>query len=66
MHLGTSAVRGFVTTEQLPAVLAAYNKAITSTFYIAAGASACGFFVDLLSEWRSVKGNDVPAKAVTE
>jgi MFS family permease len=66
MHLGTAAVRGFVTEEQLPAVLAAYNKAITSTFYVAAGASTCGFFAALLSEWRSVKGNDVPAKTVLE
>jgi MFS family permease len=66
MHLGTSAVRDFVTKEQLPAVLAAYNKAITSTFYVAAGASACGLFAALLSEWRSVKGNDAPGKTVAD
>src|ERR1700761_2303353 len=66
MHLGTSAVRGFVTKEELPAVLAAYNKAITSTFYVAAGASACSVFAALLSEWRSVKGKNTPAEAVTD
>jgi MFS family permease len=65
MHLGTSAVRDFVTKEQLPAVLAAYNKAITSTFYVAAAASACGFFVALFSEWRSVKEKVETEKAVT-
>ncbi len=64
LRLGTSAVRGFVTKEELPAVLAAYNKAITSTFYVAAGASACGFFAALLSEWRSVKGKDTAKQTV--
>jgi MFS family permease len=66
LHLGTSAVRGFVTQEELPAVLAAYNKAITSTFYVAAVASACGFFASLLSEWRSVKGKNTPAETVKD
>ena len=56
MQLGTSAVRGAVTQEELPGVLAAYNNAITSTFYVAAAVSSCGFFFALLIEWRSVKG----------
>jgi MFS family permease len=58
-RLGTSAVRDFVSEAELPAVLAAYNTAITSTFYVAAGASACGVFTSLLSEWRSVKEKNV-------
>jgi MFS family permease len=66
MHLGTSAVRSFVTKEELPAVLAAYNKAITSTFYVAAGASACSVFAALLSEWRSVKGKNTPAETAKD
>lgn len=63
LQLGTSAVRGFVTKEELPAVLAAYNKAITSTFYVAAAASACGFCAALLCEWKSVKGEGGAAPA---
>jgi MFS family permease len=66
MRLGTSAVRSFVTKEELPAVLAAYNKAITSTFYVAAAASTCGFFAALSSEWRSVKEKDAQATSVTD
>jgi MFS family permease len=66
LHLGTSGVRGFVTPEQLPAVLASYNKAITSTFYVAAAASAAGFFAALLSEWRSVKAKNDAAKSASD
>jgi MFS family permease len=65
MRLGTSAVRNFVTKEELPAVLAAYNEAITNTFYVAAAASACGLFAALSSEWRSVKEKDVQASSAT-
>jgi hypothetical protein len=62
LRLGTSAVRSSVKPEELPAVLAAYNKAITSTFYISAAISACGFFVALLAEWKSVKGQNTGTK----
>lgn len=55
MSLGTAAVRDFVTLEELPGVLKAYNTAITSTFYVAAGASAFATFAALTSRWRSVK-----------
>ena len=56
LHIGTSEVRGFVTKEQLPEVLAAYDRAIASTFYVAAAASACGVLAAATGEWRSVKG----------
>ncbi|KAF2103560.1 MFS general substrate transporter [Rhizodiscina lignyota] len=62
MHIGTSAVRNFVTPEQLPAVLAAYDKAITSTFYVAASASACSFFAASFAEWNSVKAGKQAAQ----
>ena len=65
VHVGTAAVRGSVAQEQFPSVLAAYNPAIASTFYIAAGTSACGFFAALLSECRSVKRNTA-AKTMTD
>ncbi|KAH8893587.1 MFS general substrate transporter [Thozetella sp. PMI_491] len=60
-HLGMPAIRSFVTPEELPTVLAAYNRAITNTFYVAAGASTCGFFAALLGEWNSVKVKNVAA-----
>lgn len=65
LRLGTSAVRSSVNPEELPAVLAAYNKAITSTFYIASAVTACGFFVALLAEWNSVKGQNTGTKTET-
>ncbi|KAH8803437.1 major facilitator superfamily domain-containing protein [Xylogone sp. PMI_703] len=61
MSLGTAAIRDFVTPEQLPAVLEAYNAAIISTFYVSAGASAAATLAALTSEWKSVKAK----KAVT-
>ena len=47
LNAGTAAVRSLVTPEQLPAVLASYNKAITATFYVAAGASAASVITSL-------------------
>jgi MFS family permease len=62
LRLGTGAVRGFVSPDQLPAVLTAYNKAITNIFYICVVTSACGLLAALLAEWRSVKGRDAGSK----
>ena len=56
MQIGTSEVRGFVMKAQLPGVLAAYDRATASTFYVAAAASACGVLAAATGEWRSVKG----------
>ena len=58
MDVGTAGVRSFVTKEQLPGVITAYNSAITNTFYIAAAAAACGFLAALVAEWRTVKGKN--------
>jgi MFS family permease len=65
LRLGTSAIRGFVAPDKLPAVLLAYNRAITSTFYVSAGVVACGFCLALLSEWKSVKGKNSGEKTAT-
>jgi hypothetical protein len=58
LGLGTAAVRSSVSPQDLPAVIEAYNSAITSTFYVAAGASACGFLATTFLEWNSVKGKE--------
>jgi hypothetical protein len=55
---GTAAVRTFVTPEQLPGVLEAYNTAITSTFYVAASTAACGFVAGSFIQWNSVKAKE--------
>ncbi|KAL7908505.1 major facilitator superfamily domain-containing protein [Trichoderma velutinum] len=62
LRLGTAAVRDYVTSEELPGVLAAYNKAITTVFYICTATSACAFFAALLADWRSVKGQNAGSK----
>jgi MFS family permease len=58
LHRGTADVRSFVDPKQLPAVLDAYNTAITSTFYVAAAASACSVLAALFIEWNTVKGKN--------
>jgi hypothetical protein len=66
MRLGTSAVRSCVTSDELPAVLAAYNKAITSTFYVSASAATCSVLAVFLLEWNSVKDKSSAATDVTD
>jgi MFS family permease len=66
MRLGTSAVRSSVTSDELPAVLAAYNKAITSTFYVSASAATCSVLAVFLLEWNSVKDKSSAATDVTD
>ena len=50
LQQGTVALRTIVPPAELPGVLIAYNRAFTSTFYVAASALAAGFFAALLSE----------------
>ena len=53
--VGATNLRALVPLEQLPAVLAAYNGAITTTFFVAVGIAACSLLPALGLEWRSVK-----------
>ncbi|KKP06725.1 hypothetical protein THAR02_01214 [Trichoderma harzianum] len=52
---GSGAVRSIVPPESLSAVLAAYESAITSTFYLTAATSVTAFFVSFGIPWTSVK-----------
>jgi hypothetical protein len=61
---GSAAVRHTVTPEQLPGVLGAFNKAITSTFYVGVGGAVAAFLVGWGIEWKSVKGKKLGASEV--
>jgi hypothetical protein len=52
---GVGDIRNLVSEEQLPLLLEAYNDAVTSTFYVAAGCACVAFVAALFVEWKSVK-----------
>ena len=59
---GATAVRNLASTDQLPAVLAAYNDAIRVIWYLGIGLSCLVLIAGCGFEWKSVK----PAKKKDE
>ncbi|OAA68336.1 Major facilitator superfamily domain, general substrate transporter [Niveomyces insectorum RCEF 264] len=53
--VGATNIRSAVSTELLPAVLVAYNKALVSTFYVPLAIACVSIVPALCFEWRSVK-----------
>ncbi|KAH8694979.1 putative efflux pump antibiotic resistance protein [Talaromyces proteolyticus] len=58
LQAGATGIRNLVSPADLPAVLVAYNSAITKAFYVAVGLSCASIFGALFMEWVSVKGGD--------
>ncbi len=56
MAAGATHVHSVVSPEQLPGVLVAYNKAVTSSFVLAIACGGLAFCVSWMFEWKSVKG----------
>ncbi|KAI1644025.1 MFS transporter [Daldinia loculata] len=52
---GATALRDTVSPEQLPAVLEAYNDALTQTFYVAVAVSALSIIGPIFMDWLSLK-----------
>lgn len=61
VNAGATAVRDAVPELSIPGVLLAYSRAISYTFYLAAGAAVVTFVFSWGMGWKSVK----KAKAVT-
>ncbi|KAI8944191.1 MFS general substrate transporter [Xylaria longipes] len=55
INQGATALRKTVTTEQLSAVLEAYNEAIIQTFYVAVAANALSIAGPIFMDWLSLK-----------
>ncbi|KAI1106530.1 MFS transporter [Jackrogersella minutella] len=55
INSGVTALRDSVPADQLPAVLQAYNDAVTQTFYVAVAISALSIFGPLFMDWISLK-----------
>ena len=52
---GTTNLSRLVPTEQLPILLAAYNKAIDNVFYCALALSCVAFIASFFLEWKTVR-----------
>jgi divalent metal cation (Fe/Co/Zn/Cd) transporter len=59
VDIGATALRKSVTSEQLPAVLEAYNDALVQTFYLAVAAGALSIVGPLWMDWISLKAPEM-------
>ena len=61
---GVTHFRNVVTDAQLPGVLLAYNKAVTTAFILPVAVGGLAALSSLMMEWKSVKGKSlIPATA---
>lgn len=61
---GATHIKDVVSADQVPAVLQAYNTAVTSAFVLPIATSCIAFLCSLVVEWKSVKGKKlVPGAA---
>lgn len=61
--VGATEVQTLIAEEHLPAVLAAYNGAVTNTFYVSAAMAALSVVGAALVPWNSVKGKKIEMAA---
>ena len=54
---GATHFRQFLTPEQLPGVLLAYNNALTDAYILGIACAGLAFLASLTFEWKSVKGH---------
>ena len=64
LKTGATSLRKAVDAASLPGVLAAYNDAIMSTFYVSLAMACFSIIGSLAIEWKSVKGKKLEAAAV--
>jgi hypothetical protein len=57
--VGATQLRSVVSSKLINAVLVAYNKSLTQTFYISIALSALAIFGALPLQWLSVKGQQI-------
>lgn len=63
---GATGFREFVPAESLPDVLLAYDKAITTTMYLAVGSMIAAWCFTWGLGWKSVKEKETSKDAVAE
>jgi hypothetical protein len=63
---GATGFRDYVPQKYLPGVLLAYDKAITTTLYLASGSMVMAWCFTWGLGWKSVKGKEEAKEAVSE
>lgn len=63
---GATGFRDHVPKETLPGVLLAYDKAVTTTLYLAVGAMAMAWCFTWGLGWKSVKSKEKAKEAIAE
>jgi hypothetical protein len=63
-NTGATNLQNVVPAEYLPEVLAAFNKALSSVFYVGAAMASLSVFGSVGIEWKSVKGQSDHVVAV--
>ncbi|EMC97042.1 hypothetical protein BAUCODRAFT_121559 [Baudoinia panamericana UAMH 10762] len=56
VYAGATQLRSIISAQQLPAVLVAYDKAVTAAVILPIACAVLAFLSSLLMEWKSVKG----------
>lgn len=59
LSAGATQIKTQVSSEFYSAILLAYNRALTHTFYVGVGLSCCALLGAVWLEWLSVKGKQV-------
>ena len=63
LQLGATQIKSLVEPKFQPAVLQAYNSALTNTFYVSAALGALSIFGSVFVPWNSVKGKKIEMAA---
>ncbi|KAJ7621712.1 major facilitator superfamily domain-containing protein [Mycena polygramma] len=63
LKVGATSIRDAIDAADLPAVLAAYNNALVSGFYVAVATACLSLGGALAMEWKSVKGKNTKLAA---
>lgn len=58
---GTTGIREYIPTDQIPKVLFAYNYVITTVFILPIAVTLAAFFVGFCLKWKNVKGQNLLA-----
>lgn len=63
VNTGATEIQSLIPSQFLPAVLAAYNKAVTQTFYVSVAMACLSLLGAACVPWNSVKGKKIVAAA---
>ncbi|CAN9079477.1 unnamed protein product [Alternaria sp. RS040] len=63
LSIGVTELQSSIPSDYIPGVLAAYNQALTETFYVSLATAVFSIVGSSVIEWRSMKGKDIQVVA---